>query len=182
MPRATSEPTTAAAPTALPRLPPFPSIAEIGKRIVAISAHFNALENASLALPRRLPAARAAKAAKDQIDVERDALTNLICARCAESLEDAAVQAAVGFQIVDYTLACELEPGARDGSLEADLTKLHRMFASITVAVAKAAEVNLDDLGWGDSADIFGDHAPTLEVLRSFDFTPYLRDAGGEAL
>ena len=121
MPRATPEPTTAAAPAALPSLPPFPSIAEVGKRTVAISARYDALEEASLRLPDRLPSVVAEKTAMAQIDAERDALTELVCARCADSLEDAAVQAAFGFQLVDRTLACELEPTARDGTLEADL-------------------------------------------------------------
>ncbi len=139
----------------------IPTIPALGRRIRALCDVFDELDQRNAASQSRTPAAvRALHAMQDQIDEERLALSRLILALRAETLQDAAVQLAHAF----YSIAswdAELPPSELNDRTD----QMQRVLASTLVVVAKAANISLDETGWKDLVTDVYTFIPCQEAL-----------------
>ncbi len=92
---------------------------------------------------------------EEQFDVNLDeclALQGEIAAMTAETLEDAAVQAAIVYCRVDSLTPCSND--------REDVASIRTMLASIILAVVKAADLDIDRLAYGEMGHLCALHAP----------------------
>lgn len=153
--------TTPEAPASAPEMP---SLTDLGRHVRVISERYDLLDTQSLAFRDGTPEATALDATMRLLDRERMAAEDLILARPALTLGDAAAQAACGFGLADATLELDLPDLVRRDRLEDRLKQMRLAFASILLVVAKAADLDLDTINWPDLRLSVARHIPAAEA------------------
>lgn len=128
---------------------PF-SFLDIGQRINCIGIEFAALEEAQMAMPEGSEQYCRAHAKLVILLDEQTALQELALAMPARTLIDAAVQLGILFGALADIGDADLGSQLQSGDLAQDLAKFERALAGITLVVADAAGVRLDEVSEPD--------------------------------
>ena len=143
--------------------PTFPSLLDLGRHFRAVSARFEVLDKERSRLRDDDPRGGPIENEMRLIDEERSALRGLIFARPAATLEDAAVQAALGFYLAESIGECDPAFLLRENRLLDRSDQLRQAFLSILGSLARATSLDLDEIAWPDLPGVVAELLPPVE-------------------
>jgi hypothetical protein len=126
------------------------SLLDVGRRMNNIGIKYARVEEAQSRMPEGSKQYCAAHARLVHLMSEQTALQDLALAMQARSLTDAAVQLCILFDALAEVCFCDLASQAQSGHLGHDLEKFRRVLAGVTLAVADAAGLELQEVGEPD--------------------------------